>query len=161
MNKIIYFVVLFLLLSTSSNVFADSFLIKLNFLQGEKSKDSWTSETTVAIDGSQIKYTKTWSGSAKSRNKDIDKQCNLTDEQVAAIQKIIFDNKLLVKETVEDKNEKYKSYEEFVNISLDISLAEALGKIRINGDIDQIKDTDLYNKTMQLIILIDDYAQKC
>ena len=161
MNKIIYYVVLFLLFNAPSNVFADSFLVKLNFLDGEKSKDSWTSETTVSIDGSEIKYKKTWSGSAKSRNKDIDKQCTLSDSQVTAIQKIIYDNKLLVKETVTDKDEKYKSYERFVNISLDISLAEALGKIRINGDMVQIKDTDLYKKTMELINLIDDYANKC
>ena len=161
MNKIIYFAVLFILMNVSSNVFADSFIIKLNFLNGEKSEDSWTSETTVLIDGSQIKYTKSWSGSAKGRDKDIDKQCNLTDEQVSAIQKIITDNNLLVKEAAEDKDEKYKSFERFVNISLDISFAEALGKIRINGDMVQIKYLDLYKRTMKLINLIDDYANRC
>ena len=85
MNKIIYLASFLFLMNCSSNVFADSFIVKLNFLDGEKSKDRWTSETTVSIDGSEIKYKKTWSGSAKGRNKDVDKQKGFMTEALEAV----------------------------------------------------------------------------
>jgi hypothetical protein len=160
MKRIAGILFLLILMNFPSKIFADSFIIEIYYLDGEKSKDSWSSETNVSVDGSSIIFSKKWSGSAKSRNKDIEKKWNLSDEQVSALQKIIWDNKLLVRETLEDKDEKYKSYERFVNLAVSISLAEAMGFIKINGDMLQIQDSDLYLRTMKLMNLIDEYAQK-
>jgi hypothetical protein len=144
-----------------SNAYADSFIIKINLTEGEHSKDNWSSETSISIDGSMFLYAKSYSGSAKGHSKDIAKNCTLTDDQVTQIQTLLKDKNLLKSDSLFDKDEKYKSFERFVNISMKISVWETLSKISVNGDANSLKDAELYKNCYALINLLNDIADQC
>jgi hypothetical protein len=160
-NKtLIYPIIFFSLLLFCSCAYADAFLVKISLTEGEKSKDSWTSETNINIDGSQFTYTKTYSGGRK-QNSDVSKTCVLTDDQVANIQSLLKDKNLLVSDKLIDDETKYKSFERFVNLSMTIAFAEKLAKFNVNGDVANLKDKDLYKNCYELINLIEGFVDKC
>jgi len=144
-----------------SQSYADSFIIKINLTEGEHSKDSWSSETSISIDGSTFLYAKSYSGSAKGHSKDVAKNCTLTDDQVTQIQTLLKDKNLLKTDSLFDKDEKYKSFERFVNISMTISVWEALSKISVNGDADSLNEANLYKNCYALIDLLNEIAGQC
>jgi|GEM_PF-3830094 len=144
-----------------SQSYADSFIIKINLTEGEHSKDSWSSETSISIDGSTFLYAKSYSGSAKGHSKDVAKNCTLTDDQVTQIQTLLKDKNLLKTDSLFDKDEKYKSFERFVNLTMRISVWEALSKISVNGDLSALSDSDLYKNCFALINLLNDIADQC
>src|SRR5205085_8277840 len=106
----------------SQNIQADNFSVSLHVTEGEKSKDSWSSETSISIMGNSVSYFKSYSGSMHHDHKSVDKNCSLTNEQVTDLQKLIKDGNLLVSSTLEEEESKYKSFERFVNIAADIIL---------------------------------------
>src|SRR5947208_1036338 len=120
MKHIIFILLLSVLFIKCSVIHADAFLVSIAVTEGEKSKDSWSSNTSISISGNTLAYSKSFSGSRKHRNGSIDKTCTLTNEQVAAIQDLIKKGNLLVSDSIEDEDSKYKSFERFVNIAADI-----------------------------------------
>lgn len=161
-NKTFIYPILFLsLFLFCSSTYADAFIIKISLTEGEKSKDSWTSETVISIDGSQIGYSKTYTGSAIGRNTDVTKTCTLTSDQVAQIQSLLKDKNLLKSDSLTDDESKYKSFERFINLSMTIAFAEKLAKINVNGDVSNLKDKDLYKNCYELINLIQGFVDKC
>src|SRR5438552_10341841 len=120
MKKTIFIPLLLILFFKCFTIHADAFLVTIAITEGEKSKDSWSSNTSISISGNTIAYSKSYSGSRKHRNGNMDKTCTLTNEQVTAIQELIKKGNLLVSDSIEDEDSKYKSYERFVNISADI-----------------------------------------
>ncbi len=161
MKKFISVLTILILGLFCSQAYADSFIIKINLTEGEHSKDSWSSETSISIDGSTFLYAKSYSGSAKGHSKDVAKNCMLTDDQVTQIQTLLKDKNLLKTDSLFDKDEKYKSFERFVNFSMTASVWETLSRIKINGDVDALKDADLYKNCYALIDLLNDIADKC
>lgn len=161
MKKIVFILILSFLFIKCGIVHADNFVVSIHFTEGEKSKDSWSSETSISIIGNTLSYSKTYSGSIKNRKKTVDKTCTLTNLQVAEIQKLIKDGNLLISDSIEDKDSKYKSFEHFVNISADIIMEEKVSKIRINGDVQSIEDKELYKSCYKVISLVEEYVDKC
>lgn len=163
MNKTKIFIIavsLFIGLLTRYS-YADAFLVSIAITEGEKSKDSWSSNTEININGSTLSYSKSFSGSRKKKNDNIDKTCTLTGEQIAAIQTLIKNGNLLISDTIEESESKYKSYERFVNIAGDFIMEERISKIRINGSVSSMNDKSLYINIYEVINLIEGYADKC
>ena len=159
MKRIIFILSIIFLICRCS--YSDAFLVSIAITEGEKSKDSWSSNTSISISGNTLSYVKSFNGSIKRNNDSIEKICNLTNKQVAEIQSIIKNNNLLASDSIEDTDSKYKSYEHFINIAADIVLEEKVSRIRINGDISGMRDKDLYINCNKLIYLIQDYVEKC
>lgn len=153
-------VLTFVLLFIQKNVFGNDFKLSLTYLQGEKSKDSYTISTDIAMDGNQVTYSKTSSGYLRSKLKDENKTCTFTDARLDSIKNYIVGNKLNISDSLFDQSVKYKSYELFTNISLDLEMDGNVTHIRINGDVSQFEKESLYKNSLDLIsyliVLIDD-----
>ena len=150
------FVILFL--GTATKTFADSFILNISFTEGEKSKDSHSSTTSIEMNGNEIIYSKSFSGygSGKTENKT----CTFTDEQTSKIQEFLKQNNLNKDDSLFQKSSKYKSYEVFVNVTISLVMWENVSKIRINGDTEEFKGEPLYKNSLKLIALIEGYLDK-
>jgi len=159
MKNIFLFIVLFLVVIGYSK--SDALRITISLTEGEHSKDSWSSETNISIDGSEIAYTKTYSGHRGTNQKDVSKTCTFTDQQMSDIQNYIKDKNLMRSDSLIDNEEKYKSFERFVNLSMFLAMWERISKINVNGDVSNLEDKDLYKNCYGLIDLITTYLDTC
>ncbi len=129
--------------------------------EGEHSKDSWSSSTSITIDGSQVAYAKSYSGYMRGHVEDVTKTCNFTDDQMTKIQALIKDKNFLKSDSLIDESEKYKSFERFVNLSMSLMMYETISKINVNGEVKVLQDKPLYINCYALINLIQEYIDKC
>lgn len=157
-NKIVFLSIFFILFSIRIS-FADSFILIINYTEGEKSKDSHSSDTRIEMTGNEVSYSKSYSG--YNSGKDITKACIFTDEQTSNIQNFIQQNSLNKEDSLIQKTSKYKSYEVFVNLTIKLVMWENISKIKINGDTKEFKDKPLYLNSLELIKLIESYLDKC
>lgn len=155
----IFFLAL-LLVSPQSSRAGDFTLILLN-TDGEKSKDSWSADTKIEIHNFDLNYSVTFGGSIKSHKKDQSKNCVLSEENLEKIKSIIKEKSLNADDSLFEKDEKYKSFEQFTNISLKIESEGKSSTIRINGDISGFKNEALYNNAEFLISFLEELIEKC
>ena len=156
MGNIKYIIILFVLLST--NLYSGDFKILINYLEGEKSKDSWTKETLITIDERVFSYSFKTSGYIKA--KDFDTNGVFTDEQIKKIKSQLLEKNLLITDSLFDNNEKYKSYERFTNIAITFYIDTNVYKIRINGDEQNFTDNLLYKNSKGFIDLVTGLIRK-
>jgi hypothetical protein len=143
------------LLVTSSNLHADAFILKITYTEGEKSKDSRSSTTIISMTGNEISYSKTFSGRKVAENQS--KSCVFTDSQTTSIQDFITQNKLNVTDSLFQKHSKYKSFELFVNLTINLVMWENISEIHINGDTKEFDGVRLYENSLELIRIIERY----
>ncbi len=157
MYKFNLFFIISLFLIPCNYILAGDFKILINYTEGEHSKDSWSSETTIAIDKRDYSYTKEGSGHIKIKNED--KNGVFSEEQFNKINSFILDNNLLKNDSLFDESTKYKSYERFTNTMIKIFVDTNEYDIRFNGDILNLEDKPVYKNSMGLIKLILDYIK--
>lgn len=145
----------------SSCTRADSFIVKIVCTDGERSKDSWAYTEYINISGNNVSYSKKHTGHMHGEPQDIEKSCTFTDEQIARIQKVINEKNLMTTDSLFDQSTKYKSFENFENLTIDIAWDEKISKIRMNGDLLELKDHDLYKNSHKLLELAISYVDKC
>lgn len=148
---IIAIVILSLLAVIDRQAHADAFVIKISYLEGEKSKDSWLRQRDYNIDGGSFSYSMSYDGHRTKGEKSESKSCILSDTKISDLQKFLDENNLFVNDSLFDKDEKYSSFERFVNLAITVSYAEKVGRIRINGDISGFKEKDLYKRALRLV----------
>jgi hypothetical protein len=140
---------------------ADSFMIKISYLEGEKSKDSWTKTSEINVSGSEITYTSSKTGHGKGVNRVTSKACTLSDEDMKKVQDYIVDKNMLVTDSLIDNEFKYKAYERFASANVFLSYGERIGRIKLNGDLVAIGNNELYIKVSTLFQMLEDMAGKC
>lgn len=143
------------------DAFSNDFKLNLTYLQGEKSKDSYTISTKINIEGNQVTYSKTSSGYIKSKLENENKSCTFSDVRLDSIMNYILTNKLNVTDSLFDKSIKYKSYELFTNIALDLENEGINTHIRINGDVSQFENELLYKSLLEFISYLNDLIDNC
>src|SRR6266511_2133766 len=84
--------------------FADSFILEISYTEGEKSKDSHSSTTTIKMTGSEISYAKSYSGHHAGKSES--KTCIFSDSQTSDIQKFLSDNNLNKEDSLFDESAK-------------------------------------------------------
>jgi len=160
MNRLFVFLVVFIVFLPGISK-ADAFIVRISLTEGEHSKDSWSCETSIVVEGSTVSYTKIYSGHRTKSQNDVSKSCNLTDDQVTAIQTFIKDKGMLRSDSLIDSSEKYKSYEQFVNASIFIAVWESISRISMNGDVSNLQYEPLYTNIYGLVDMIRGYAENC
>jgi len=153
---------LILILFLSSTVsFSQGLNISISYLNGEKSKDSHSTEESYAIGGYEAVYSVKYSGHTSGDKKDGDKTCRLSEENVILVKDFIFEKGLNKDATLRDESTKYKSFEIFVNITVNMKIDGSEYKISINGDTDEIGHKDLYKNVVALIDKIRVMIKDC
>jgi hypothetical protein len=157
----ISFILTFAFLFFQRDVFGNDFKLYLTYVQGEKSRDSYTLSTKISIEGNQVTYSKTSSGYIRSKLENEDKSCMFSKVRLDSIINYIITNKLNVTDSLFDESIKYKSYELFTNITLDIENEEINSHIRINGDVSQFENQLLYKNLLDFISYLNDLIENC
>ena len=156
MRKIIILVIFFTSVSFSQNLD-----LAISYLYGEKSKDSHTTEENFAIGGTSASYSVKYSGHKTKNQKDDSKTCEFTQKNVNDIKNFIIEKGLNKTESLIDESTKYKSFETFVRITIDLSMDNQEYKIKVNGDTQEISGKDFYKNVQALIDKIRQMVKDC
>lgn len=142
---------------SGNNLYAGDFKILIKYLDGEHSKDSWSKESIITIDEREYSYSMQGSGHMKPQNED--KNGTFTKDQYQQIRTFILDHNMLKNDSLFDEDTKYSSFERFTNTEINIFLDTNVYTIRYNGDIQNLKNSVLYQNSMGLISLIMDFIK--
>jgi hypothetical protein len=129
----------------------DDFKIDIYYLSGEKSKDSHSKEEVIAINGYYASYSSTYSRQGNDTVTNEGANRTLSEVNLEKIKRTIAEKQLNVNDSLFEKESKYKSFELFCNIKIDITLDGQSYKIRINGDTKQFDDKELYKNSVYFI----------
>ena len=136
--------------------FASDFKLNLVYIEGESSKDSWSSTTMISIERNNLVYQKDYSGHVKEKKEN--KTGTLTEEQIDKIAALIVNSKLNNTDSLTDYTEKLKSnYNQYAIITLTIYLQGVTNSIKLEGDKKSLKDHPTYKSALDLIDLLKDY----
>jgi hypothetical protein len=136
--------------------YATDFRLKISFTEGESSRDSWSSTTTISILGNYFDYSKKYSGVAKGV--DADKKGQLSDDQIQKIVELIVNDKLNITDSISDYTEKLKSnYNQYAEITIYVFLQGMPNTIKIEGDKKSLGNNPVYKGALDLIDLLKDY----
>jgi hypothetical protein len=150
--KYFFICILFLINITS----ASDFKLNLVYVEGESSKDSWSSTTTVTIGRNNLVYQKDYSGHVKEQKEN--KTGALTEEQIEKIAALIVNGKLNITDSLTDYTEKLNSnYSQYAIITLTIYLQGVSNTIKLEGDKKSLKEHPEYKSALDLIDLLKDY----
>lgn len=157
MKRFRLFFIFAVIVSSSNYIYAGDFKILIKYLDGEHSKDSWSKETTITIDERNYSYSMEGSGHVKPQSED--KNGTFTDDQYRQIRTFILDHNMLKNDSLFDEDTKYSSFERFTNTEIKIFIDTNSYTIRYNGNIQNLKNSPLYQNSSGLIELIMDFIK--
>jgi hypothetical protein len=150
-----------IILCAPLNVIGQDFSVAVSYLHGEKSKDSHSSQESIAIGGTSVAYSVKYSGRRGKNDIDMDKVCEFTEQDIKNIKETIIKKELNVNDSLIDENYKSKSYEVYTNISIAIVMDGQEYKIKINGDVQQLDESKLYKNAVFFITLLRKMSKDC
>src|SRR3990172_5382620 len=149
-SKVFFF---FVFIFLTIPLLCDDFSINIYYLHGEKSKDSHSSTEKITINNFDITYSVKYSGHNEKSNFEKEKSCTFTDKEINSIKETIIDKRINITDSIFSEGSKTKSFERFFNINIEFVLDDVKTIIKMNGDTDELEDTDLYKKSIILISL--------
>src|SRR5262249_20282556 len=115
--------------------------VSISIVQGEHSRDSNSSTTTISIRGAALVYDKTYSGYRARVRKPVHIEMKLKREDLIGLQAIIDDRKLLDAHSVEHET---GGRGRFFEASIDLSVRKRHATIKVSGMTNEIEDEPLY-----------------
>ena len=143
------------------SVQAQDFSLAVSYLHGEKSKDSHSSQENISVSGTNAAYSVKFSGRKGKNDVDMDKVCEFTEQDIKNIKKTIVAKGLNVNDSLFQQTSKTKSYEVYTNISIAIVMDGQEYKIRINGDVIEFDESDLYKNAVFFITMLRKMSKDC
>lgn len=135
--------------------------IAISYLSGEKSKDSHSTEENFAISNSAVAYSVKYKGRKSDKQEDKSKVCTFTEQDLKNIRQTIETKGLNVTDSLFQESSKTKSLEHYCNIVIDMDIDGQKYKIRINGDIKEFEDKDLYKNSVFFITMLRRMVESC
>ena len=142
-------------------LYSDDLSLDIYYLNGEKSKDSHSSDETFALSGYSMSYSVKYHGRKGKNQHDTVKECTFTEQNIKNIIATIEKKSLNVNDSLFTDESKSKSFESYCNIHLKIVLNGSEYHIKINGDTESLDDNDLYKNSVYFITLLRKMAQDC
>ena len=156
------FIFIFVLFSLSAfSVRAQEFTLAVNYLAGEKSKDSHSTEENFAITGRFTSYTIEFSGHRGSEQHDTDWTCRFSDKDIEMIKKAIVEKELNHSVAYSTEESKSKSFEQYCNISISVAMDGSTYKITLNGDVVDLKNNNDYKNALSFITVLRKMFEDC
>lgn len=152
---------LFLMINSHQSLFSYDFFLKIYYLHGEKSSNSHTSEESITIKGNNVTYSISYTGNRGENDIDMDKVCTFSENNIENIKNTIILGELNVVDSLTEHEIKYKEFEIYCNISIDIRMGGNAYSIRINGDTEEFHDKNLYKNSLFLISIIREMLTGC
>lgn len=159
MRNIIF---IFVLISLSAfSICAGEFTLAVNYLAGEKSKDSHSTEENFAITGRFSSYTIEFRGHKGKNQNDTEKTCSFSDKDIEKIKKAIIEKELNHSVAYSTEESKSKSFEQYCNITISIVMDGNTYKIALNGDLVDLKNNTDYNNAVSFIAMLRKMFEGC
>jgi hypothetical protein len=165
MKRSIFLLLLPVCLLLSRSSMAQQPFLTIYYYYGEKSRDSHSNTENISINGSSVLYSIKYSGRKGPAQKDEEKTCTLTSEQLEKINKTIKEKHLDVTDSVIINNDKQNPTFEGGQISstIIITLTRAgtttITKCKgVPGDFD---DKPLYKNSLYLLRTIKAMLKLC
>jgi hypothetical protein len=162
MKQLTAFFILFLIsFFITDRASSQDFSLAIDYLYGEKSKDSHSIEESYAISNTSVAYSVKYTGHKGKNQEDMEKTCVFTEQDLANVKKTIETKGLNVTDSLLSKLVKMKSYEIFTRINISINMDGHEYKITINGDTAEFKDETLYKNTEFFIAMLRNMVEGC
>lgn len=149
-----------LIFFTTQN-YSQEFQVSINYLHGEKSKDSHSSREKFSINGYDVTYSIKYSGHRGKNQLDVEKSCVFTEQDITNIKTTITKKGLNANMTLTQESSKSKSFETYCNIVTDITLDGTKYEIRMNGDVTELDDNQSYKDMIFFITLLRKMVKDC
>jgi hypothetical protein len=126
--------------------------ISATLTRGERSRDSGSRTTTLTLAQGRLIYERTYHGMAASRQKPVNKEFKLSDEDERRLADLISEKNLLVTDTIEYPTAD-SGIRRYFEISIRLMLNRKRGAISIEGPTNaaKIKEGRLYKASIALI----------
>ena len=161
MKKLFFLTSFFLLLLTAKKSTAQLFSLSVNYTSSEKSRDSHSTIETFSLVGQNLSYTVKYSGRKGPDQKDEEKKCVLTVEQVNKILTTLQERKLNVPDSLIGSSFNHEAPYTFETISIAATKGNKISKIRISGTYPQLANKTLYTNSLYLIAVISKMLKTC
>lgn len=145
----------------SASLFSQDFSLAVDYLKGEKSKDSHAIEESYAINNTSVAYSVKYTGHKGKNQEDLSKICTFTEQDITNIKKTIETKGLNVTDSLLAKLVKSKSFEIYTRVNISINMDGHEYKITINGDTAEFKDEKLYKDTEFFITMLRKMVEDC
>ena len=154
-------IVVILIFFLIQQVFCGDFTLTINYLDGEKSKDSYSSSESFSINNYNAAYSVKYSGHNEKNKFEKEKNCTFSEQNINSIKETILSNRINISDSIFSKDSKTKSFERYFNISVEFLLDDVKTTIKMNGDTDELENTELYKKAVFLISFVRTMIQDC
>ena len=155
------FILLLISFLVTNNTSSQDFSLAIDYLKGEKSKDSHSVEESYAISNTSVAYTVKYTGHKGKNQEDLSKTCTFTEQDLTNIKKTIETKGLNVTDSVLSKLVKSKNFEIYTRINISINMDGQEYKITINGDTAEFNDEKLYKDTEFFITMLRKMVEGC
>ncbi len=162
MKNLTAFLMLILFITITDNTRAQQPYLTIYYNYGEKSKDSHSTTENILINGSVISYSVKYSGRKVPGQKDNEKSCTLSNEQLEKINKIINEKQLAVSDSVIMNNNAHNSgYEVSVSVIITLIRSGITTRVKTKGNPSDLADNPLYKKSLSLLNTIKGMLKQC
>jgi hypothetical protein len=160
-KKLIYmFLIIFFAFNKIS--YSQQPFLTIYYYYGEKSRDSHSSTENISINGSAVSYSVKYSGRRGPNQKDEEKTCTLTNEQLEKINKTIKEKHLDVTDSVIINNGSHNSgYQVSATVIITLIRSGKTTRTKAKGNPSDLADKPLYKNSLYLFRIIKDMVELC
>ncbi|HEX8847140.1 MAG TPA: hypothetical protein VF791_21025 [Pyrinomonadaceae bacterium] len=128
------------------------FHLSLSLTRGERSRDSNSSTTLINVDGDKISYAKTFRGRQPRGRQPINKEFQVTSEEIERLKQLVKTNGLLESASIENPEEA-KGFSVYFKIIISLKLDAGESLIKLSGPArnTKVKDEQLYKNADALV----------
>jgi hypothetical protein len=136
--------------------------LTIYYYYGEKSKDSHSSTENISINGNAVSYSVKYSGRRGPNQKNEEKTCTLTHEQLEKINKMIKEKHLDVTDSIIINNESHNSgYQISTNVIITLERSGTSSRAKCKGNPSDLADKPLYKNSLYLLRTIKEMLKLC
>ena len=161
MKKLVLLLSFFLMLLSAQKTAAQIFSLLVSHTSSERSKDSHSTTETFNLTGKNLSYTVTYSGRKGPNQKDEEKKCVLTDEQVNKISATLQEKKLNVTDSLINNLTGMEAPYTAETITITVTKGNKITKIRVKGTSAQVSNKTVYSNSLYLINMISRMLKTC
>ena len=162
MKKKRIYIFLILLFAFNKISYSQQPFLTIYYYYGEKSKDSHSTTENISIRDSTILYSVKYSGMRGSNQRNEEKTCTLTIEQLEKINKTINDKHLAATDSVIINNEAHNSgYDINTTVIITLIRSGKTTRAKTKGSPSNLKDKPLYKNSLYLLETIKSMLKLC
>ncbi|MCC6865163.1 MAG: hypothetical protein IT280_03280 [Ignavibacteria bacterium] len=150
-----------LLLFSSVFIYTQELNLAVTYLAGERSRDSHSMNESYAINNTSVSYSVQYTGRKSKNQEDISKTCTFSEQDIKNIIQTIESKKLNVNDSLSIKILQTNDIEKYCNIVIDIEIDSQKYNIKINGDVKELDDTELYKNSLFFITMLRRMVEGC